>query len=89
MDLVVEPLLPSASVHRTRTTRRSLKEPRGRTYAASGTELVIYLILGAYIVFLLIRCTWNLSAEEGMNYDMYNWRLDNGYLFGRKMVRCI
>ena len=91
----LEPLLETSpgrgasSVHRTRTTRRGAASAgRGMTSKPPSNEPYFYVVLVASIAVYsaYTYCAWDLSAEEGLNYDMYKWRLSDGYLINRRMV---
>ena len=85
-----QPLLPQSSLLKTRTTRRGSEDVKvpinSLNYAASGRELTVYILLALWVATSSMIATWNLSREEGLNYQMYEWKLEKGYLFGRKMV---
>lgn len=90
----LEPLLETspgrgASVHRTRTTRRGVASAgRGMASKQYSNDPYFYVVLVASIAVYsaYTYCAWDLSAEEGLNYDMYKWRLSDGYLINRRMV---
>ena len=89
----LEPLLETTSpgrgtsVHRTRTTRRGVASV-GRPSKPYPNDPYFYVVLVASIIVYsaYTYCAWDLSAEEGLNYDRYKWRLSDGYLINRRMV---
>jgi hypothetical protein len=80
------PFKPRISRNHSSEYAHPSKDSLTASVAAGPREIMIYLVLAVYIMFLMIRCTWDLSKEEGLNYEMYKWRLDKGYLLGRHLV---
>jgi hypothetical protein len=87
----LEPLLGNTSpgrapVHRTRTTRRGAPSGGGLPHQRD-TYFYVILVSTIAVYSAYTYTAWDLSAEEGTGYDMYKWRLSDGYLLNRRMVQ--